>query len=439
MKKLKRGISQTKYDYAKTIIPGGTQLLSKRPELFLPNLWPAYYKKAKGIEIWDLDGIKYRDFTTNGVGSCILGYANDEINLKVKKSIDLGSMSSLNSFEEVDLAESLIKMHPWADQVRFAKTGGEACSIAVRIARAASNKDVILFCGYHGWHDWYLSANIDNPNNLNKQLLSGLSPLGVPSCLSNSTYPFIFNDSQSLKEAFQLHKGKIAGVIMEPIRGKKPSDQFITELKELLKKESAILIIDEVTSGFRENLGGYHLLTNFDPDIAILGKGLGNGYPISAVIGKNKYMKAAENTFISSTFFTERIGFVAAISTLEQMAELNVQKRLIEIGKIIKSEWERISSKYSIDISISGLDPLATFSFLDQKNSLEMMTFFIQEMLKMKFLAGPSYYASFAATDKDISDYLNCFDKILNRISKTKNISDKLETAVKHTTFQRLN
>ena len=439
MKKIIRGKSQKLYDYAKTVIPGGTQLLSKRPELFLPNLWPAYYRKAKGIEVWDLDNRCYKDFTTNGIGSCILGFANEHVDSKVKEAIDSGSMSSLNSYEEVDLANELINIHPWADMVRFSKTGGEACAIGVRIARAATNKNAVLFCGYHGWHDWYLSANINNPENLNKQLLEGLSPIGVPLNLKNSAYPFIFNNVESLQEAFNLFRGDIACVIMEPIRGSKLSDEFVKLLKRLLKNEAALLIVDEVTSGFRETFGGYHLSTNLNPDIAILGKSLGNGYPISAIIGKKNCMAAAETTFISSTFFTERLGFVAALETLHQMKTNNVQKKIISIGRIIKRAWINAADKYSIEINVSGLDPLATFSFKDSRHSLEMMTYFIQEMLKNGILAGPSYYASFAVTDDDISQYTESVDTIFKKISEIKDITKHLQSDVKHSTFQRLN
>ncbi len=439
MKKLIRGLSQTYYDHAKDLIPGGTQILSKRPELYLPNHWPAYYTKAKGIKIWDLDSRIYRDFTTNGVGACLHGYANNYIDQKVKRCIDNGSMASLNSFEEVQLAEKLLELHPKCHMARFAKTGGEACAIAVRVARAATKKDIILFSGYHGWHDWYLSTNLENSNNLNKQLLSGLSPNGVPANLINSTYPFDFNDSAALKKAFKLYKGRIAAIIMEPIRSVPPTEDFIETIHSLSKKEKSLLIIDEVTSGFRVNIGGYHLKTKLNPDIIIFGKGLANGYPISAVIGKEHAMNAAKETFISSTFFSERIGFVAALASIELMEKKHVQKQLIKTGKAIKKCWRAAAKKAGIEINISGLDPLATFSFQDSNNSLEMMTFYIQEMLNKGFLAGPSFYASYATKERDIDDFSKACTDIFKQIANHPDIKNALLSDVKHTSFQRLN
>ena len=439
MKKLTRGLSQQYYDHAKTLIPGGTQILSKRPELFLPNHWPAYYSKAKGIKIWDLDNRVYRDFTTNGVGACLHGYANNYIDQKVKNCINNGSMSSLNSFEEVQLAEKLLELHPGSNMARFAKTGGEACAIAVRIARAATKKDIVLFCGYHGWHDWYLSSNLENVSNLNKQLLAGLSTIGVPANLINSAYPFNFNDSAGLKKAFKLFKGRIAAIIMEPIRGVKPTEDFIDAIHSLSKKEKSLLIIDEITSGFRVNVGGYHLKTSLKPDMIVLGKGMGNGYPISAVIGTGEAMSAANDTFISSTFFSERIGFVAALASIDLMEKNQVQKQLIKTGKAVKKCWNIAAKKSGLNINISGLDPLATFSFIDKKSSLEMMTFYIQEMLSKGFLTSPSFYASYATKDKDLQDFLKACIGTFQKIADHPNIEDLLLSDVKHTTFQRLN
>ena len=215
---------------AKKIIPGGNQLLSKRSEIFLPGQWPSYYKKAKGSKVWDLDNKIYNDFAGMGVTTCILGYADKDVNNAVKKAINNSSMNTLNSYEEVELAEKLIDLHPWAEQARFARTGGEACAIAIRLARAATGKNVVLFCGYHGWHDWYLSANLKK-NSLDNQLLPGLEPKGVPKTLKRTAYPFNINDTNSFKKAVQMFKGKIAAIIMEPVRSDPPNMQRKIYLK----------------------------------------------------------------------------------------------------------------------------------------------------------------------------------------------------------------
>ena len=179
------------YKRAKKIIPGGNQLLSKRPELFLPGFWPSYYTKAKGCEVWDLDGNHYFDFTMMGVGTCVLGYADDDVNNAVIRAVNDGTMCTLNCFEEVELAERLIALHPWGSMARFARTGGEACAIAIRIARACTKKRKdTFFCGYSGWHDWYLSADLGDSSNLDGQLLPGLLPLGVPRGLKGTMLPF---------------------------------------------------------------------------------------------------------------------------------------------------------------------------------------------------------------------------------------------------------
>ncbi|NQT27645.1 aminotransferase class III-fold pyridoxal phosphate-dependent enzyme, partial [candidate division KSB1 bacterium] len=321
------------WNKAKKIIPGGNQLLSKRSEMFLPNLWPSYFKKAKGCEVWDLDGRKYYDFASMGIGSCVLGYANDQIDEAVIWAIKKGSMSTLNSYEEVSLAENLIDLHPWADMVRFARTGGEACAIATRIGRSASGKDKVLFCGYHGWHDWYLSSNISEAGNLDGHLLPGLEPKGVPRSLKGSAIPFYYNDVESFLSALSENQNEVGVVIMEPQREVPPNENFLKVIREETSKAGIVLIFDEVTSGFRINNGGIHITHGVNPDIAVFGKALGNGYPISAVIGSRFVMNAAQDSFISSTFWTERIGFTAANTTLSFIVENNVTDKLIHFGE----------------------------------------------------------------------------------------------------------
>ena len=190
----KIGRGQKLYLEAKEVIPGGTQLLSKRPEMFLPDLWPAYYSRAKGCRIWDLDGKEYIDASYMGIGANVLGYADDEVDAAAKEAVENGGMCTLNAPEEVYLAKELVRLHPWAQSVRYAKAGGEAMALAVRIARAYTKKDIVLFCGYHGWHDWYLSANLSDKDALNDQHIAGLEPLGVPSGLAGTNRPFQNNN-----------------------------------------------------------------------------------------------------------------------------------------------------------------------------------------------------------------------------------------------------
>ena len=423
---------------AKKIIPGGNQLLSKRSELFLPDQWPSYYKKAKGCKIWDLDGKRYFDFAGMGVTACTIGYANKNIDNAVKKAINNGSMGTLNSHEEVSLAEKLISIHPWSEMVRFARTGGEACAIAARIARAASGKDHIAFCGYHGWHDWYLSANISKKSNLEGQLLPGLDTGGVPKNLKGTSHPFYYNDIESLQKVLDEHGKNIGTVMMEPQRGVPPKDNFLEDVKDLCARNNIILIFDEVTSGFHENFGGIHLKLGVDPDIAIFAKAMANGYPLSAIIGKKSIMDSAQDTFISSTMWTERIGFTAGLASLRFMEKYSVQKKLVEYGIKIKEGWKTSSHKADIKILTSGLDSIPYFSF-DHKDNTKLMTYFIQEMLKKGFLANAGTATTFAYNDRIIKKYIAAVEEVFYEINNLDcKVEDYLGGPIKHTTFARL-
>ena len=295
-------------------------LLSKRAEMFLPEQWPAYFTRAKGCKVWDLDGNEYTDMSIMGVGTNILGYGHTEVDAAVRQTVDAGNMSTFNCPEEVHLAERLVELHPWADMARLARSGGEANAIAVRIARAAVGKDKVAVCGYHGWHDWYLAANLGDEENLAGHLLPGLEPNGVPTSLRGTVFPFIYNNYAQLEALVKAHD--IGVIKMEVVRNKGPEDNFLHKVRELATAHGIVLIFDECTSGFRQTFGGLHKLYGVEPDMAVFGKALGNGYAISATIGRREIMEAAQSTFVSSTFWTERIGPTAALKTLEVMQRL---------------------------------------------------------------------------------------------------------------------
>ena len=326
------GTGQKLYKRAKKIIPGGNMLLSKRPEMFLPEKWPAYFSKAKGCKVWDLDGNELIDMSIMGIGTNTLGYGHPEVDEAVMKTVKDGNMSTLNCPDEVFLSEQLIEMHPWADMARFARSGGEANAIAVRIARAAAEKDNVAICGYHGWHDWYLSANLSNDKSLDGHLLPGLEPKGVPRNLKNTVFPFRYNQIDELEELVKKHD--IGVIKMEVVRSTGPKNNFLQKVRNLANEKGIILIFDECTSGFRENFGGLHMKYNVEPDIAMFGKAMGNGYAITSIIGRRKIMDAAQSTFISSTFWTERIGPSAALKTLEVMKrETSWEKLLTQVSR----------------------------------------------------------------------------------------------------------
>ena len=426
---------------AKKLIPGMTQLLSKRPDQFSAGSWPGYFSKARGADVWDLDGNHYIDMCINSVGANILGYADNDVDQAVTLSIRNGTNCSLNCPEEVELAELLCNIHPWAENVRYARTGGEAMAIAVRIARASTGKDKVAFCGYHGWHDWYLSANLKNKDNLKGLLLPGLEPNGVPKCLAGTALPFHYNRIDELEEIILKNQDDLAAIIIEPIRNDPPENGFLESIRNLSNKNGIILVADEISSGFRMNCGGAHLLFDFIPDIAVFSKALGNGYPIAAVIGKERVMKAAQDTFISSTYWTERIGPCAAIAMIQKYQALSVHKHLCHFGEMIQDGWKKMAEKHGIPISIGGIFPISHFSF-NCENALKKKAFFIQRMLERGFLASTNYYAMYAHNETHVEKYISAVDEVffeMSALSKNDEIDNKLIGLPSVEGFKRLN
>ena len=434
------GKGQDLYKKAKTLIPGGTMLLSKRPEMFLPDNWPSYFSKAKGCKIWDLEDNELLDMSIMGIGTNTLGYGHDEVDNSVLENVKKGNMSTLSCPEEVYLAEKLVEMNPWADMVRFARSGGEANSIAIRIARAASGKDKVAICGYHGWHDWYLSANHNSGDSLSGHLLPGLNPSGVPKALKDTVLPFHYNNFEELLDLVENHD---VGVIkMEVVRNFGPKDNFLQKVRDLATRKNIVLIFDECTSGFRETFGGIYKKYGVEPDLAMFGKTIGNGYALTAVVGKKSVMEAAQTSFISSTFWTERIGPTAALATLKVMEEIKSWDIITEIGKKIQGGWKSLASIHRLEIEVSGIPSLSTYSFKSE-NALAYKTLIAQEMLKKNILASTNFYASIAHEDIYIEKYLVELDKIYGTIKKCENqelnINNLLEGPICHSGFKRLN
>ena len=431
------GISQELYEKAKKIIPGGTQLLSKRPEMHLPGLWPAYYKSAKGCQVTDLDDNTYYDLCFMGIGANTLGYCDEDVDRAVVAAVNNGSMCTLNAPEEVELAELLLELHPWADMVRYAKTGGEALAVAVRIARACTEKSIVLVCGYHGWHDWYLAANLEKGDPLSYVHLSGLEPKGVPEGLADTNFIFSYNDMDRFMELIQRYDGQIAAVVMEPIRNIYPKDNFLKKIREVTSERGILLVFDEVSSGFRLCCGGAHLVLGVTPDIITLGKAMSNGYPMAAIVGKGEVMKAAQDTFISSTYWTERIGLAAAIATIRKYRENNVEKHLDYIGQTVRDGLRRLAEKHNIAIELSGINPLVHFEF-KYSEPLVYKTYFTQEMLEEGYLATNAVYASWAHNDEIVNGYLQAVDHVFAKISQLNGATPLLKGEVCHSGFQRL-
>lgn len=433
--------TESLYLYAKQVMPGGTQLLSKRPEMFAPDVWPAYYRDARGCEIWDLDGRHYYDMTHNGVGACLLGYADPDVTQAVSERIQRGSMCTLNSPEEVALADELCTIHSWANQARFARCGGEACAVAVRIARATTDRSVVAICGYHGWQDWYLAANLGEDDALRGHLLPGLAPLGVPRELRGTAVTFNYGDRAAFEAILSMHGERLAAVIMEPCRYVDPDPGYLAYLRESAHRVGALLIFDEITIGWRLCHGGSHLRFGVHPDIAVFAKALGNGHPIGAVIGTREAMDGAHNSFISSTYWTEGVGPTAALATLRKLKENDVAAHVERIGTLMKEIWRSTGAKYGLPVKVAeGFPCLAHFVF-DHRDGNELKTAFTTRMLRQGFLAGTAIYPTFAHTESVVSQYAEALDTVFVEMAHALvegRLSALLEGPPAHQGFRRL-
>jgi glutamate-1-semialdehyde 2,1-aminomutase len=412
------------------VIPGGNSILSKRPERYAGKKWPTYFSKSNGCKIWDLNGNLFIDMAQMGIGSSTLGYSNKYINNAVKKIIDKGISTTLNAPEEVELAKKLIKLNPGYKGVKFARSGGEAMAVAVRIARCFVKKQKIAFSGYHGWFDWYLATNLEDNKNLNEHLLEGLSPKGVYLGLVKSIFPFKYDDPKKFLQTIKKNKD-IGIVIIESARYDYPKKEFVSQVNRVCREKNLILICDEITSGFRICNSGAYKIVGFKPDIIVYGKGLGNGFAISAIVGKSKIMKNSTDSFISSSNWSERVGFVAANKTLEYFEKNKVWKHLNKIGLMISKGWKKIFLELNLKITVSNFLPLVTMKLNYGELNNYILTYFIQDMLKKKYLVSASIYVSHAHTEKIILGYLKECKKTFEKISillennKIKNIINK--------------
>jgi glutamate-1-semialdehyde 2,1-aminomutase len=430
------------YRRAKRRIPGGTQLLSKRPEMFLPDNWPAYYRRAKGCTVWDLDDRPYVDFTSCGIGCCLLGFADETVNAAVTRRIADGNMCTLNSPDEVELADRLCQLHPWAEQVRYTRAGGEAMAVAVRIARAATGRSTVAFCGYHGWSDWYLAANVGARTALNGHLLTGLDPAGVPPGLGGTALPFRYQHIGELEAILAAQPNGIAAIVMEPMRLEAPRGDFLVRVRQLADRHGAVLIFDEITAGWRSHHGGIHLTLGVNPDIAVFAKAISNGFPMAAIIGRAAVMEAAQQSFISSTYWTEAIGPAAALATLARLAETDAVAHIRRVGTQTSAGWRTLGERHGLKLRPAGIPALCSFAFDQGADSPLLMTLFTQEMLARGFLANGLFYPTLAHTPAIVEQYLAAVDAAfagLRAHLDRQDVASALHGPVAHTGFSRLN
>lgn len=437
---------QEAYREAKTIIPGGTQLLSKRPEMFAPGQWPAYYREARGCEVIDIEGNRFIDMSLGGILACILGYSDPDVNAAVMRRVSLGAMSTLQTVDEVELAKLLVEIHPWAHNARFTRAGGESMAVAVRIARAFTGRDKVAICGYHGWHDWYLAANLSHPgtdqnsDQLNDHLLPGLEPRGVPTGLSGSALTFHYNNLDELDALIAQHGSELAAIVMEPTRHTDPAPGFLEGIRERCDRLGTPLIFDEISIGWRLGLGGAHLQYGVEPDIAVFAKALGNGFPIGAIIGNRHTMQAAQSSFISSTFWTEGVGPAAAVACVRKMMTHDVPGHLRQIGGLVVDGWQQLGRKHNLPVKTPGRPELALLSF-EHPESSALVTLMTSRMLNRGFLTAGAFNATLAHEVRHVTAYLSALDEVFEELADAisrNDIAARLGGPVKHAGFTRL-
>lgn len=402
---------------AKQVISGGAGLLSKRAEQFNAD-WPVFFSRSAGCEVWDMNGKKYID-CAGGIGAVLLGYADQEVTAAVTRRMMLGTYSSLVNPQESELAEKLLQLHPWAGKVRYARTGGEAMAVAVRIARAASGKSGIAFCGYHGWHDWYLAANLGETNALDGHLLPGLQPKGVPRELAGTAVPFRYNDWQSFEAAINKMGDNCGVVVMEPMRSQFPENDFLQNIRNFCSGRNIVMVVDEITSGLRYGYPGAHARYNIVPDIVVYAKAMGNGIPFAAVIGSDNVMTAADESFISSSYWTDGIGTAAALAVLRKMESENIFDAVWAKGVALHDRLRAIAMKYAAcGLVVGGMPVSPTFTFTSAY-AAAARKLFITKMQQEGFLVAGIFYLMHAHKEHHLQRFIECFERVLQSIEKS--------------------
>ncbi|MFM9962715.1 MAG: aspartate aminotransferase family protein [Planctomycetaceae bacterium] len=430
------------YRRANDLIPGGTQLLSRRPTKYANGVSPVYAARASGARIWDVDGKEYIDWVS-GIGAIILGYCDPVVDDAVREQIGRGVATSINSEVELELAEELCRTIPCAEMVRYAKCGGEACAIAVRIARGATGRDKVLFCGYHGWHDWYLAANLVTEESLNSHLFPGIEPIGVPKALAGTALPFPFGDLTALGQLLDDHKGEVAAVIMEPLRSERPADGYLAGVRKLCDERGIVLIFDEVSSGFRFGMQGAQGFVGVTPDMAVFAKSMSNGYPMGAVVGRRSVMEPAARMFISSTYWSDPIGMVASLTTIRELRRRKVSESLWTFGRTLQTRLNAVASEVGLDVHCGGLavHPHLEFASASPDQKPVLATLFIQEMAKRGCHGYASFYLNAAQGTAELEQTVHAVREVFAIIRRAIDSGDAesfLECPRQQDAFRRL-
>lgn len=430
------------YRRALELIPGGTQLISRRPTRFACGVSPVYAASAKGARFRDVDGNEYIDWAS-GIGAIILGYGDEVVDTAVCDQISRGVNFSISHELEVELAEELARTIPCAEMVRYTKCGGEACAVAVRIARGATGHDKVLFCGYHGWHDWYLAANLDAEANLNAHLFSGIEPIGVPRALAGTAIAFPYGDLAALGQALEERRGEVAAVIMEPLRSELPPEGYLAGVQKLAREHGAIFIFDEVSAGLRFGMSGAQGFVDVTPDMAVFAKSISNGFPMGVVVGRRDVMQPAERMFISSTYWSDAIGLVAALTTIRELRRRNVPACLAQFGAQLQARVNAAAAQTGFGVKCGGLPihPHLDFPTTDAATRTLLSTLYIQEMAKRGCHGYASFYLNAAQGEPELDQTAAAAAEtfaILAQGMERGTLADLLECQPQQDAFRRL-
>lgn len=430
------------YHRAGELIPGWTQLISRRPDQFANGVSPVYAQRAKGSRFIDVDENEYIDWV-NAVGAVILGHADEVVDGAVKEQIDRGSIYTLNSPLEIELAEELCNTIPSAEMVRYTKGGGEACAVAARIARGTTGRDKILICGYHGWHDWYQAANFGVDPESGEYPFAGIEPIGVPKALAGTVIPFRYGDLDGLAALLDQHRGEVAAIMMEPARSELPPPGYLEGVKELAHVHGSILIFDEVSCGWRLRIGGVQQAAGVTPDMTVVAKAISNGYPMGAVVGSRAVMEPARVMFISSSYWSDNIGLAAALTTIRELKRRDAEKRFQEIGEKLRTALNQAIADAGLEGACTGLhiNPVVTLKLPPGVDGRKVSTLFIQEMARRGVHCYMSFRATLAHTDEDIAQTAAAASEALQVIKAgldRGNLDSLLVADLKKEPFRRL-
>jgi glutamate-1-semialdehyde aminotransferase len=391
---------------ARRVVPGAAQTLSKGPQMFVEGAYPVFLERGQGCRVWDVDGNEYVDYIM-ALASITLGYAYPAVTEAVTRQLERGSIFSLPHPLEVEISERLTKIIPCAEMVRFVKTGSEADAAAVRVARAATGRDVIAYCGYHGWHEWYA---VTTPRSK-----------GIPKDFGRLIVPFEYNDLASLEAVLAEHHGRLAAVIMEPVLLDAPAPGFLAAVKAMAHRHGALLIFDEIVSGFRWSLGGAQEYFGVEPDLATFGKGMANGLPLAAVVGLAELMREFDDVFVSSTFGGDTLALAACRATLDAYAELPVIARLWRIGRYFQEGFAALATRLGVPARVVGypVHPKVVFDHPSPETQRLVMSLFLQETgARGVIFHFAGFNVSYSHTEADVDETLAACESALRVVGE---------------------